>query len=138
MGSTSPIRSAIEVSGVASFSEKRESRWTQWRGVASPSLLDQVAGRTGDRVVGIVPDLGSGHLRDPFVEQRGQGPDDPGLGLAPLAQEDDVVAGQEGVLQLGQDGVLEAEDPLHQGQAGGDPAGRVAPDLLVDGKGFPS
>ncbi len=28
----------MEVSGVASFSEKRVSRCTQWMGVASPSL----------------------------------------------------------------------------------------------------
>jgi hypothetical protein len=60
-------------------------------------------------VVGVVVDLRAGHDRQPLVEQADHGPDDPGLGLAPLAQQDDVVAGQDGVLQLGQDGVLEAE-----------------------------
>ena len=63
--------------------------------------------------------------------------DEAGLGLAPLAQQDDVVAGQQGVLQLGQDGVLEAQDPVDQGLAGGDPGRRVAAQLLGDGDRLP-
>ncbi len=41
-----------------------------------------------------------------------------------LAQEDHVVAGEQGVLELRHDGVLVAEDPLEQRLAGGDPARR--------------
>ncbi len=60
-------------------------------------------------MVGVVVDLGVGHDGQPLVEQPDQRPDDAGLGLAPLAEQDDVVAGQQGVLELGQDGVFEPE-----------------------------
>ena len=59
---------------------------------------------------GIVVDLRMGHDGQPLVEEAHHGADDPGLGLAALPEEDDVVTGQDGVLQLGQDGVLESED----------------------------
>ena len=81
-------------------------------------------------MVGVVVDLRMGHDGQPLVEQTDQRSDDPGLGLAPLAEQDDVVAGQDGVLQLGEDGVLEAQHPGHQGLAGGDAGRGVAPDLL--------
>ena len=53
------------------------------------------------------------------------------LGLAALAEEDHVVAGDERVLELGQDGVLVAEDALDDGLAVGDAAEHVASDLLL-------
>ena len=117
MGSTSPIRSAIDVSGVASFSPKRKSRCTHSIGRVVASLGDQVAGVAGHRPVRVVEDLRAGHEGDPLVEQAGEAADDAGLGLAPLAEEDHVVAGEQGVLQLGQDGVLVAEHPLDDGLA---------------------
>ena len=48
------------------------------------------------------------------------------------------MAGQQGVLELGKDGVVETEHPLHQRLARGDAGGGVAPELLVDGKSTPS
>ncbi len=54
----------------------------------------------------------------------------PGLGLAPLPEEDHVVTGQHRVLELGQHRVVEAEHPGHQRPPGGDAGRRVAPDLL--------
>ena len=45
--------------------------------------------------------------------------------------------GEEGVLQLGQDGVVEAEHALDEGLARGDAGGGVAAELLVDGPGLP-
>ena len=81
-------------------------------------------GVAGGRVVGVVVDLRAGHDRHPLVEQVDERADDPGLRLAPLAQQDDVVPGQDGVLELGDDRVLEAEHPVDQRLAGGDPARR--------------
>jgi hypothetical protein len=57
-------------------------------------LGHEVAGRLRDRRVGIVVDLAAGDDRRPFVEEVDQGADDSGLGLPPLTEEDDVVAGQ--------------------------------------------
>ena len=82
--------------------------------MSSPSSATGVDGGPGDRVVGVVVDLRALHDGEPFVEQADQGPDDPGLGLAPLTQQDDVVTGQYGVLELGDDGVVEAQHPGHQ------------------------
>ena len=60
-------------------------------------------------MVGVVVDLGAGDDGHPLVEQPDEGADHPGLRLTALAQQDDVVTGQDGVLQLGHDGLLEAE-----------------------------
>jgi hypothetical protein len=87
-------------------------------------------GEARDRHVGVVVDLRAGHHGQPLVEQAHEGPDDPGLGLAAFAEEDHVVPGQEGVLELGDDGLLEAEDPLDKGLAGADAGGGVAAELL--------
>ena len=84
-------------------------------------------------MVRVVVDLRVGHDGQPLVEQAHQGPDDPGLGLAALPEEDHVVTGQDGVLQLGQHGVLEAEHPGDQGLTGGDARRGIAPDLLGHG-----
>ena len=99
---------------------------------------DQVAGVAGDRGVGVVVDLRAGHDRHPLVEEIDEGADDAGLGLPPLAQEDDVVPGQQGVLQLGEDGVVVAEDAGDQRSAGRDAPGGVGADLVLDGAGLPA
>ena len=74
----------------------------------------------------------------PLVEQVDERADDAGLGLAPLPQEDDVVPGQEGVLQLRHHGGLVAQDPVEQGLAGGDLGDGVAADLLLHGERLPA
>ena len=48
------------------------------------------------------------------------------------------MAGQDGVLQLREDGLLVAEDALDQGLAGQDAGHGVAPDLLLDRAPIPS
>ena len=101
-------------------------------------LGDEVAGVLRDRVVRIVEDLRPGDDRQPLVEQPGERADHAGLPLAALAQEDHVVAGQQRVLELRQDRVLVAQDPVDQRLAGGDLAGGVAPHLLLDGDGLPA
>ena len=60
------------------------------------------------RRVRVVVDLGAGDDRHPLVEQVGERADHAGLRLAALAEEDHVVAGEQGVLELRQDGVLVA------------------------------
>ena len=83
-------------------------------------LGDEVAGVLDDRVVRVVVDLAAGDDRHPLVEQAGERADDAGLRLAALAEEDHVVAGEQGVLELRHDGVLVAEHALEQRLAGGD------------------
>ncbi len=65
-------------------------------------------------------------MRQPLVEEGDEAADHAGLGLAPLAEEDHVVTREEGVLELGQDRVLVAEDAGEQRLAGPDPGDRVA------------
>ena len=47
------------------------------------------------------------------------------------------MAGEEGVLELGQHGVVEPEDPVHEGSAPGDAGRGVAAELFVDRRGLP-
>ena len=91
----------------------------------------QGSGLGGDGGVGVVVDLGTGDDRQPFVEQADETADHAGLGLAPLPQHDHVVAGQQSVLDLGDDGVLVAENVVEQGLAGADAAHGVAAQLLA-------
>ena len=103
-----------------------------------PVVEDELLGVMGDRVERVVVDLRAGDDRHVLVEQAGQGPDHAGLGLPPLAEEDHVVAGQDGVLQLGQHGVLVAQHTREQGLAGPDPLDGVGPDLLLHRSRDPS
>ena len=114
------------MSGVASFSPKRSSRCTQSIVRVVAVLGDEVAGVAADRVVRVVVDLAAGDDRHPLVEQAGERADHAGLGLAALAEEDHVVAGEQGVLQLRHDGLLVAEDAFEQRLAGGDLGDGVA------------
>ena len=58
---------------------------------------------------------------------------DAALGLTPKAQQDEVVPGQQRVDDLGEDGVLIADDAGEQRLAGAQPGQEVAPDLFPDG-----
>ena len=107
------------------------------RGVVAV-LGDEVTGLPGDRVVGVVVDLAAGDDRRPLVEQLHQRADDAGLGLAPLAEEDDVVPGQEGVLQLGKDGLVVAQQPGDDRLPGGHAGHGVRPHLLLHRPGLPA
>ena len=93
-------------------------------GVSSPcSATRSRAWRETGRVR-VVVDLAAGDDRHPLVEQAGERADHAGLRLAALAQEDHVVAGEQRVLELRQDGVLVAEDPVDERLAGRDPGDR--------------
>ena len=54
--------------------------------------------------------LGAGDDRRPLVEQADDRADQPGLALAALAEQDDVVPGEQGALEVGQHGLVEADD----------------------------
>ena len=74
----------------------------------------QVAAALADRCVGVVVDLAArddGHL---LVEQADERAHDPALGLAALPEKDHVMAGDDGVGQLRQDGLVVADDAGQQ------------------------
>ena len=132
------MRSATEMSGVASFSEYRRSRGepVDREVVALLGVLRSAI--EADRGEGVVVDLAAAHDWGLLVEERHQASDDAGLGLAALAQEDDVLPGQHGVFHLGDDRVLKAHDAgeergalSHAGHEvlGGSPHGRGARDV---------
>ena len=68
----------------------------------------------------------------------GEGTDDPRLRLPALAQEDDVVAGQQRVLELRQNGVLVPDHSLDERLTRGDLRDGVASDLFFDGDRLPA
>ena len=84
------------------------------------------------RLVGIVVDLRAGDDRHPLVEEAGERADHAGLRLAALAQEDHVVAGEQGVLELREHRVLVAlHDHGEEHLAGLDAGDGVAAQLLL-------
>ncbi len=58
--------------------------------------------------------------------------DQAGLALAPLAEQHHVVAGQQRPLDLGQHGVVEADDAREPGLARAQPRQQVCPQLFLD------
>src|SRR5439155_16434063 len=81
----------------------------------------------------VVVDLAAADDGDALVEQRDQRTQQARLGLAALAEEDDVLAGEDGVLQLRDDAVVVAADAGEEGLAGGELADQVAAQLGLDG-----
>ena len=73
-------------------------------------LGDLPAAPRRDRRVRVLVELAAGDHRRPLVEQADEGADQPGLALAALAEQHEVVAGQQRALDLGQHGVVEADD----------------------------
>ena len=76
----------------------------------------ELAAVAGDRVVGVVEHFRAGDDGEPFVQQVGQAPHDPGLGLAPFTEENDVVPRQQGVLQGRQDRAVIADQASDTGR----------------------
>ncbi len=98
------------MSGVASFSPKRSVRCFQATGVSSPSSAASAWQRPQIGRVRMVVDLATGDNRGPLVEQAEQRADQPGLALTAFAEQDEVVSGEQRALDLGDDGVVEADD----------------------------
>src|SRR6266516_1846583 len=82
----------------------------EWRVVAA--LRQQCAALVADRLKWIIVDLTSLDERQPFVQQAGEGTRQTRLGLAALAEEDDVLSGKDRVFYLGDDSLFEADNAL--------------------------
>ena len=96
------------------------------------ALLDRPApGAVGDRLKGVLAELGAGDDRSPLVEQTDQRAQQPGLALAALAEEDEVVARQQSPLELRDHGVLKAVQPRPRVLAGPQLGQQVLAHLLA-------
>src|SRR5436309_2097067 len=80
----------------------------------------------------VVVDRAAGDHRNERIEERGQAPDDAALRLPALAQEDHVVPGEDRVLDLGDDGVIVADDAREDALAPAEAGEEVLPHLLAD------
>ena len=70
--------------------------------------------------------------RRPLVEQADQSPQQARFALAAFAKEDEVVAGNQGPLQLGQHGVVESQDAGPDLSAIRQRGQQILPDFLLD------
>ncbi len=104
-----------------------------------PGHLDGVAAlghalpaRGADRRQRIVVDLAAREHGHRLVEQTGEQPRDPRLGLAALTEQHDVLAAQHGVLDLGDHRLVVADDAGQEGLAPAQPGDEVVAHLLLD------
>src|SRR5580658_10509219 len=86
-----------------------------------------------DRLVRVVVDLAAGDSWRPLIEQAGQGANQPGLTLAALPEQDNVVPGDERPLQMRAYGVAEPEYPRKSVFARAQSDDQVRPYLVFDG-----
>ena len=93
-------------------------------------LLDQLAGVLRDRGKGIVVDLAAGDDRNRGVEESDQVAKDSALGLPAEAEENEVLLGEEGVDDLGDDGIVVPSNPRKERLASPQRREQVGPDLL--------
>ena len=95
-------------------------------------------GRGGGGSERVVMQVAACDGRQPFVEQTYERADHSGLGLAPLAEEDHIVARQQSVLQRGDDGLLVAEHIREDGAPLSDGCDEVAADFFFDRRRLPA
>src|SRR5439155_19035849 len=98
-----------------------------------PLRGDEVAAPRADRPERMVVHLAAGGDRREGIEQADHVADEPGLGLAPLAEEDDVVAGQDAPLERGQHGIVEPHDGWEQRLASSQALQEVLSKLVLHG-----
>ena len=101
-------------------------------GRSSPSSAAAPDRLRRDRGVRMLAQFGALDHRRPLVEQAGQRAQQPRLALSAFAEQHDVVAGDQGPLQLRKHGVLEAEDAGPRVAALGQRGQQVLPDLVLD------
>jgi len=78
-------------------------------------FCELIAAELGDRSVGVVADFGAGDVWEIWVEEGGQGAKDARLCLSAETEEDEVVLAEDGVDDLGDDGVVVADDAREEG-----------------------
>jgi len=93
---------------------------------------DLLASLLGEGRIRVVVDLGPFDHRQGVVEEVDELAEHPGLGLAPEPEEEHVVAGKDGVLDLGNDRLFVAQDVGEQWLAGLDLQDEVAAHLVLD------
>ena len=105
---------------------------TPCNGQAVAELAGQAAAARADRHRRVVIDLAPGHHRRPLVEKIHEGADETGLALAALAEEHDVVAGEQCPLDLRPYRLLEADDAREGVVAIREPLYEVRSDFILD------
>jgi hypothetical protein len=95
-------------------------------------VLGEPATAAADRSHRVVVDLAPGHDRRPLVEELAEGTHQAGLALPALAEQHQVVPGQQRALQLREHGVVEADDPREGGVPRAQPLEEVLADLGLD------
>lgn len=95
-----------------------------------------VFGVFGEGVERIVVDVGARDDGEVFVEEAGEHAEDAGLALPSQAEEEHVVLGEDGVFDLGEDGVVVAHDAGEEGFAATEFAEEVVAHFDFDGAGF--
>jgi hypothetical protein len=85
-----------------------------------------------DRVQRVLVELAAHQDRRPLVEQADEGADQPGLALPALAEQHEVVAGDEGPLDLRQDRVLEPDQAGEADLAAAEPGEQIAAQFGLD------
>ena len=94
---------------------------------------NQIAGISAQGPERVVVDLAAGDDRDGVVEQVRQLPEHARLGLSAQAEEEHVVLGEDGVLNLWDDGLIVADDAGKERFAGLETADEVMAHFLFDG-----
>ena len=97
------------------------------------ALAEQLARVLGDRRERVVIDLAAGDDRDALVEQTGELAKDAALGLAPEAEQDEMMPRQQCVHDLRKDRVFIADDAGKQRFRRAEPLEQVAANLFPHG-----
>ena len=97
-----------------------------------------LAARLADGRQRIVVDLAAGQGGQRLVEQADQHAGHPRLGLAPLAEEDQVLTAEDGVLDLGDDRVVVADDAGQECLAAPQARDEIVTQLLLDRLALPA
>jgi hypothetical protein len=97
-------------------------------------LGDEVFAAAAERVVGIVADFAAGDVGHLGVEQRGKRAQNAALGLAAETEQDEVVAGEDGMDDLRDDGVFVTQDAGEErlGGVGTQAGDEIFAELVLD------
>ncbi len=97
-----------------------------------PVLGDEGAAGGADRVVRVVVHLAPGDRGRLLVQELDDLPDQAGLGLPPLAEHHEIVAGEQAAFEHREHGVPEPDDLREQRRAAAQPLEQVRAELFLD------